>query len=165
MGGAQEALYSKPGQYKIVIKKRKGFVKLAIETGASLVPVFNFGEGMQLFFYHNHIFYHLNPFLVDVYDQVEGPKLRKFQEFMKKLTSISPVLFIGRSFLPIGGIPYRRPINTVIGTPIDVTKNSTPSQSDIDNLHMRFMEEVEKLFEEHKSKYVKNAKDVRLIME
>lgn len=47
VGGAQEALNSKPGQYRIVVKKRKGFVKACLETGASLVPVFSFGEGMD----------------------------------------------------------------------------------------------------------------------
>lgn len=52
-----------------------------------------------------------------------------------------------------------------MGTPIEVTQNLHPSQSDIDNLHRRFMEDLEKLFEEHKWKYLKNPKDVRLIME
>lgn len=51
VGGAQEALNSKPGQYKIVVKKRKGFIKLCIVTGASLVPVFSFGEGKMLFIF------------------------------------------------------------------------------------------------------------------
>lgn len=100
-----------------------------------------------------------------MYDQIEGPTLKKIQEFLKRLTTISPVIFIGRSFLPIGGIPFRSPINTVVGTPIEVTQNLHPSQSDIDNLHRRFMEDLEKLFEEHKWKYLKNPKDVRLIME
>eukprot|EP00501_MAST-03F_sp_TOSAG23-6_P002561 GSMAST32.ASY1.ANO1.2702.1 assembled CDS len=40
-GGASEALYSKPG---VLLKKRFGFITLAMETGASLVPVYSFGE-------------------------------------------------------------------------------------------------------------------------
>jgi hypothetical protein len=84
---------------------------------------------------------------------------------MKRLTSISPVIFIGRSFLPIGGLPHRRPINTVVGAPIEVTKNLKPSQSDIDNLHARYMEDLEKLFDEHKWKYLNDARNVHLIME
>ncbi|XP_070500973.1 2-acylglycerol O-acyltransferase 2-A-like [Chironomus tepperi] len=146
VGGAQEAMKSKPGEYRIYLKKRKGFIKAVLETGASLVPVFSFGE-------------------VDVYDQIDGPKLRIFQTFMKRLTTIAPIIFVGRSFLPIGGIPYRKPINIIVGAPIEVTKNPNPSQSDIDNLHDRYMVELEKLFEEHKWKYLKNAKDVNLIIE
>ena len=33
IGGAQEALNSRPNNYQLVIKKRKGFVKIAIKTG------------------------------------------------------------------------------------------------------------------------------------
>lgn len=47
VGGAQEAMKSKPGEYKIYLKKRKGFIKVVLETGASLVPVFSFGEGKK----------------------------------------------------------------------------------------------------------------------
>lgn len=44
VGGAQEALNARPGVYKIVLRQRKGFVKLAIQTGSTLVPVFSFSE-------------------------------------------------------------------------------------------------------------------------
>ncbi len=43
-GGATEALYASPGRNTVVLKKRLGFVKLAIQKGAYLVPVYAFGE-------------------------------------------------------------------------------------------------------------------------
>jgi hypothetical protein len=33
VGGAEEALQAHPGNYDITLKKRKGFVKMAIKTG------------------------------------------------------------------------------------------------------------------------------------
>lgn len=33
VGGVEEALEAKPGTYNIVLAKRKGFVKIAIQTG------------------------------------------------------------------------------------------------------------------------------------
>jgi 2-acylglycerol O-acyltransferase 2 len=44
LGGAGEALVSTPGSNRLILKKRLGFVRLAIQKQASLVPVFSFGE-------------------------------------------------------------------------------------------------------------------------
>lgn len=78
IGGAEESLDAHPHSNKIIVKKRKGFIKLALKHGyvhryivistltacrVSLVPVFSFGEN-------------------ETYDQVANPPgslLRKFQ--------------------------------------------------------------------------------------
>jgi len=68
LGGAKESLDAHPGMYKLTLKDRKGFVKIGLQYGASLVPVFSFGE-------------------TDVYDQVDNPqgsRLRKIQELLQK---------------------------------------------------------------------------------
>jgi 2-acylglycerol O-acyltransferase 2 len=68
IGGARESLDASPNSLKLVLKKRKGFVKLAVRTGADLVPVLSFGEN-------------------DLYDQVNGeshPIVHKFQLLVKK---------------------------------------------------------------------------------
>ncbi len=44
-GGATEALYSHPSRDVVYLRKRGGFVKLALETGAHLLPVFSFVRG------------------------------------------------------------------------------------------------------------------------
>lgn len=96
VGGASEAYNCKPGQYKLILKKRKGFVKLALQIGSPIVPVMSFGE-------------------TDTFDQVdspEGSKLRKFQEFVRKLTGIAPIIAKGRG--PLGMMPRRKPV-TILG--------------------------------------------------
>ena len=44
IGGATESLYSTPGTMDLVLQRRTGFVRVALQTGAALVPVINFGE-------------------------------------------------------------------------------------------------------------------------
>ncbi|PSN36198.1 2-acylglycerol O-acyltransferase 2-A [Blattella germanica] len=99
VGGASESLECHPGTYRIILKRRKGFIKLALMHGTPLVPVFSFGE-------------------TDLYDQVSNPKgslIRKAQEKFRKLTGIAPVLPIGRGLFQysFGIIPLRRPVYTV----------------------------------------------------
>lgn len=151
VGGAQEALNARPGVYKLVLKKRKGFVKAAIQTGASLVPVFSFNE-------------------VEVFDQPNnepGTFIRTFQETFKKFTGFIPPFFVGRGFFQysFGFIPRRHPIQTVVGAPIQMEKNESPSNEEIDKMHAKFMVELEKLFEDHKKTYIKNADKIKLQFE
>lgn len=47
----------------------------------------------------------------------------------------------------------RKPINTVLGAPISVTKTVNPTQEQIDTLHQTYMDRLHELFEEHKTKY------------
>ena len=44
VGGAAESLSAHPGTADLTLKKRYGFIKMAIRAGADLVPVFSFGE-------------------------------------------------------------------------------------------------------------------------
>lgn len=44
VGGAAESLSAHPGTADLTLKRRMGFIKLAIRQGADLVPVFSFGE-------------------------------------------------------------------------------------------------------------------------
>ncbi|XP_055278658.1 2-acylglycerol O-acyltransferase 2-like [Moschus berezovskii] len=138
VGGVQEALNARPGAYKLVLRNRKGFIRLALMHGAALVPIFSFGEN-------------------DIYDQVEsspGSWLRWFQDRLHKSTRASIPLFYGRGVFQysFGLMPYRRPITTVVGKPIEVQKTPHPSQEEVDRLHQRYMKELENLFEAHKLK-------------
>ncbi|KAG8522817.1 2-acylglycerol O-acyltransferase 2, partial [Galemys pyrenaicus] len=139
IGGAQEALDARPGNYQLLLKNRKGFIRLALIHGVPLVPVYSFGEN-------------------NVYDQVDnapGSWLRWIQNRLQKVMSISLPLFHGRGIFQysFGLIPHRRPINTVVGKPIEVEKTPNPSQEQVDQLHQHYMKELCNLFEAHKLKY------------
>nr|POE63412.1 diacylglycerol o-acyltransferase 2a [Quercus suber] len=80
IGGARESLDAKPYTLRLVLKRRKGFVKLAIRTGADLVPVLAFGEN-------------------DIYDQVDAaghPFVHKTQLLVKKFMGFTVPLFHAR---------------------------------------------------------------------
>lgn len=44
LGGAEEALDAHPDNFDLKLSTRRGFVRLALRQGASLVPVYHFGE-------------------------------------------------------------------------------------------------------------------------
>ena len=44
VGGAEESLHARPGVMELVLKKRHGFIRIAIESGSLVVPVLSFGE-------------------------------------------------------------------------------------------------------------------------
>ena len=148
VGGSQEVVYARPGDYRLVLKERKGFIKLAIQTGAALVPVFSFGE--------NDIY--------DQHDNAPGSKLRIFQDLIKKWTGITPPIIQGRGFFQYsyGIIPRRHPITTVIGTPIETTQHVSPTEEEVNGLHQKFIDELTKLFDNNKE-FLKNPNTKLLI--
>ncbi|NXC74821.1 MOGT2 acyltransferase, partial [Anhinga anhinga] len=139
VGGAQEALDARPGSCTLLLKNRKGFVRLAIEHGTPLVPIFSFGEN-------------------DLFEQVRNPKgswLRRLQHWLQQIMGISLPLFHARGIFQysFGLVPYRRPIFTVVGKPIPVQRKHRPSEEEVDRVHQKYLNELCKLFEEHKAKY------------
>ncbi|CAJ0928137.1 unnamed protein product, partial [Ranitomeya imitator] len=147
VGGAAESLDSRPGKNSVTIKKRKGFVKIAIQHGADLVPVYSFGEN-------------------EAYKQVvfeEGSWGRWIQRKFQKYVGFAPCVFHGCGFLSAdswGLVPYANPINTVVGEPITVPKMEQPSQKDIDLYHGMYMTSLEKLFDKYKTKFGLSESDM-----
>jgi 2-acylglycerol O-acyltransferase 2 len=98
IGGAQETLHAKPGVVELVLKKRTGFVRLALEHGANLVPVFHFGEN-------------------ELYGQVSHPVLRRLQDWATRLLGFTLPVIRGRGIFQYdyGILPRRVELNTVVG--------------------------------------------------
>jgi len=121
----------------LYLQSRKGFIKLALELGLDLVPVFTFGE-------------------TDTYRQVRwGMKWRlRISRFITV-----PVTWIwGKYFL----FPFKTPISVVFGEPLVVERDANPSQEAIEKLHTKYIDELCKLFENNKSKY--NYHNARLVI-
>ena len=137
-GGAEESMHISKTEYFVYLNKRKGFCKIALETGASLIPSFTFGE--------NDLYNHID---------VKSEKFKTFQQKFKKFTTFGLPLIWGRGIFnyTFGILPHRRELITVIGKPIDVEKAEHPTHEQIDELHQRYKDELKKLFDEHKLNY------------
>lgn len=144
VGGARESLDAQPYSLRLVLKRRKGFVKMAIRTGADLVPILAFGEN-------------------DLYDQFQAdshPKIHKFQLLVKKLLGFTIPLFHARGVFnyDVGLMPYRRPLNIVVGRPVMVAQAPNPKQEDIDRVHEEYVTELERLWETWKDEFAPRRK-------
>ncbi|XP_061445780.1 2-acylglycerol O-acyltransferase 2-like [Rhineura floridana] len=139
VGGSPESLEARPGALTLQLLSRKGFIKMALQHGAALVPVFSFGEN-------------------ELFNQVSNPQgsfIRTVQEHFQKAMGLALPLFHARGVFQysFGLLPFRRPIQTVVGPPILVPKTPHPSREAIDDLHRDYLEKLNQLFEENKAKY------------
>jgi len=150
IGGAAESLSAHPGTADLTLKKRFGFIKLAIQYGADLVPVFSFGEN-------------------DIYEQLsneKGTTLYKVQKKFQHLFGFTLPLFHGRGILnyTIGLMPYRRRIVIVCGRPIHVERVSSPSQQLLEDTQKLYIEELMRIWDTYKDAFAKQRrKELTLI--
>lgn len=150
IGGAAESLSAHPGTADLTLKRRLGFVKIAMQHGADLVPVFSFGEN-------------------DIYEQLSNEKGTTVYELQKKFQAVfgfTLPLFHGRGLLNynFGLMPYRRPIVSVIGKPIHVTKTANPSKSQVEETQRLYIEELMRIWNTYKDHYARDrTRELRLI--
>ncbi|CAG8461702.1 7003_t:CDS:2 [Paraglomus brasilianum] len=144
VGGAAESLNARPGVYDLTLKKRLGFVKLAVQNGACLVPVFSFGEN-------------------DIWEQVDneqGGIVWKLQKNMQRLLGFTLPLFHGRGVFNynVGLMPHRRPITTIVGNPIEVTQKDNPTEEELRTIQQKYIDELFRIWETYKDTYAENRK-------
>ncbi|CAH8450837.1 unnamed protein product [Schistosoma turkestanicum] len=136
LGGAPEALDSRPGKYVFHTNRRYGFFKLALMTGSHLVPCVSFGEP--------------NMFR-QVYNP-EGSCIRNLQNRFTEMATFSTPFFYARFLLP-----YRTDVNTVIGRPIPCEKNPNPTREQISMLKGLYLDELRNLYNKYKPIYDPNG--------
>lgn len=126
IGGASESLSAYPGTNNITLKKRLGFVKIALREGADLVPVYGFGEN-------------------DIFELMPNDKDTWAYAFQKKLQALFGFtfpFFHGRGVFTYnyGLMPHRRPVTVVVGKPIQVAKNAEPTDEEVRRYHQMYIE-------------------------
>jgi hypothetical protein len=134
VGGAAEALYARPHVYDLVLASRLGFVRIAMQEGADLVPVLTFGENNSY-----------RPLL----NNKPGSRVRAVQDWLLSRLGFAPVLVHGRP-LGLGLLPYATPLTTVIGTPISVPQCDSPTDAEVSAQLARYTAALEALHDKYR---------------
>ncbi|KAF5386409.1 hypothetical protein D9757_006670 [Collybiopsis confluens] len=148
VGGAAESLSAHPGTADLTLRKRHvdslislGFIKVAIQHGADLVPVFSFGEN-------------------DIYEQMPnqpGTTIYSLQKKFQSMFGFTLPLFHGRGLLNynIGLMPYRRQIVAVVGNPIHVEQCDKPDIEEVMRVQKMYIEELTSIWHAYKDQFAK----------
>lgn len=137
IGGQKEYDCFRPGRIE------KDFVRVAIETGADLVPVVAFGD--------NEIFDRLN---------VKGSSITSAIASVWELVARPKVPFSTGPFNIF--CPYRKPLHVVVGHPIPVKQQKQGvDETYVNALHSQYVKELSKLWDDWKEMFV-SKKSVQL---
>lgn len=141
-GGVRECMYMQPGTEVAYLRKRYGFIKLALEHKAPLVPVFAFGQ--------SDLFSYCRLFL----DFPKGLIPRRFIEKVARRIGFAPMMVWGVYGTPM---PRRVPLTIVVGKPIEVpalnrTEDNQISEEMIELYLEKFIGELQRVFDTYKAK-------------
>jgi len=134
-GGLDEMIQYVPDE--VVCKTRTGFLRLALEHGVKVLPVFVFGETSL----HSCV-------------KVPGAAL------IEKLFRVGLVFPVGRFY---SFLPFKKPMHLVAGTPIEVVKTPNPSKEQVDALLQEFKAGIQRIFDENKDKYGHSSFKLRFV--
>ncbi|KAH7437400.1 hypothetical protein KP509_05G069600 [Ceratopteris richardii] len=126
-GGVREMLYMEHGCEVAYLKKRLGFIRIAIELGVPLVPCFIFGQ-------------------TRVYNWWK-PKGMVYNQVSRALR-FAPLVFWGMFGSPI---PLPHPLYLVVGKPIELKQNKQPTEEEVLKVQSLFIAAMQELYERHKT--------------
>ena len=147
VGGAREVLRADiTDRIVLVILKRKGFIRKALQYGADLVPIFTFNE----------------TFLADpMFPDSDGKFIKILQEWVTTVTRWPLPYFMGRGIFQysFGLLPKRLPLTVVVGKPIKVEEygippgGCQPTQEQIDTVHEAYLSALRDIYDEYNPIY------------
>jgi len=126
IGGMIELFYSSPKEEVVFLKERKGFIKLALRSGADVVPVYMFG----------------NTTVLSVL--AWGPLAS-----LSRSLGMSVTFFWGRF-----GLPMPNPVHMtyVRGRPLGMPHIENPSAEDVEKWHAVYCQKLTELFDNYKGR-------------
>ena len=133
VGGVREMMETEENVLNLTLKSRKGVFRLALISGAPLVPILTYNESK-------------------LFPVVKIPMLDSINKFLYSYFHIA---------VPITSITalqnwvnlYSHPLDivpTYVGSPISVEKIESPTEKDINDLQKKYIKAVEDLFESTK---------------
>ncbi|CAI5498975.1 unnamed protein product [Closterium sp. Naga37s-1] len=127
-GGVQECLFMAPGKEVVFIRQRFGFIRLALQHGAPVLPCFVFGQTSAYRWWK--------------------PQGEWYGAVARRL-GFAPILFWGMWGSPI---PFRTPLTIVIGTPIGQgDPDPNPSKERVAAVHAQYVSALERLFLDYRA--------------
>jgi len=143
-GGVRECMLLQEDSENIFLSTRKGFIKLALQQGVSIVPAFAFGQSSA---YH--------------YARLGPPLLpRRAVDMIARAVGFLPMYIWGAHGSPL---PRPVPIHVVLGKPIRIKgKVANPTYAQLNEIHALYVEELKALFHRHVGK-VPDAKPTLVI--
>lgn len=134
-GGEEESVLTETGKDIVVLSKRKGFIRMALAHGASIVPVFGAGTTDTFTTY---------------------PAVFGFRRWVQKKFGIAIAFYRGRYFTPL---PHRVPVRVLIGepihTPIPAVRGARPDEKLVEEYHAKYVRALKEL-------HSRNVKDREL---
>mmetsp|Transcript_119887 Transcript_119887/g.344425 ORF Transcript_119887/g.344425 Transcript_119887/m.344425 type:complete len:380 (+) Transcript_119887:75-1214(+) len=129
-GGELEQIRTKMGREEVTLSTRTGFVRLALQSGAALVPCYAFG-------------------CVDLYTTFSA--LASPREWLRKRLGICIPLYWGS----IGVLPKQLPVDVVMGDPVDFScaKHGDPTAEEVVLAHAEYIAALRCLFDTNKDKF------------
>ena len=131
-GGEREQMATEYGRDKVWVRRHRGFVRLALENGAPLVPCYMFGVTSQ---------YRVSSLLGG------------FRTWLQRTFAVALPLFYGRSpllfWLPSG----ERPVTAVFGAPVEVVRTEHPTDEQIDEVMEKYVAALTKVYDDNKERF------------